>query len=233
MELVLALLVALPQSDEDKKKAAAEADKALEQFKADLKKAKEVQDFVSAIEKLGETRHPKILGELKTWLTKVPSSEVRSAAALQLSKYERDKEAAEALLAAVGAQKDPAVAVKCVQYAGDTKVKAIAPKLVALYKHKDIDLAREAIDSSGKIKSKDTIEPLIAVVKDLEAVSESGGQGQPQIGPQQEDERVKRKKSLLPAALSALKEITGEKWTTGKEWEIWWKKNKGTWKEPG
>ena len=37
-------------------------------------------------------------------------------------------------------------------------------------------------------------------------------------------------KDVLPITVKAMQKISGEKWTTVKEWEIWWSKHKATFK---
>lgn len=217
-----------------------EAKEAIKKFKEALKKCKEESDFVSALNDLGAVQHAKVLAELKPWMTKLPSNEIRLAAAENLSQYKKSKEAAEAILTALAAQKDKDVASKFISYAADTECKDIASKLCALFRSKEVDYAREAVDGCGKIKSKACIDPLIKLVMELEDVEENNnGAGQPNMpgpgtgGQGQEDERVKRKRELLQPALGALRAITDEKWVKGKEWLIWWNKNKATFKDPG
>jgi HEAT repeat protein len=234
------LAVAAPaQDDKDKQCTEDEAKEAIKAFKTALSKCKEDSDFVSAINDLAGKQHPKILEELKPWLTKHPNSEVKLTAAEAVSKYRKNKAAAEALLNASGPQKDKTVAAKMVQYAAETECREIAAKLTALFKHKDTEVARAAVEGCGKIKSKVCIDPLIKLVMELEAIDENqGGAGQPPMpgpgggGQAQDDERIKRKRELLSPALGSLRDITEEKWVKGKEWLQWWNKNKATFKEP-
>lgn len=233
-------LLAILACGQDDKQAEEEAKKKIEEFRATIKKAKSESDFVEAINTLGETQHPKILAELKTYLGK-PSTEIRLAVAEQLAKYKKSKEAGEALIKTALAlgPKEKDVASKLIAFSADTEAKELAKQYVNLFRHKDLEIARAAVDGCGKVKSKDAVDPLIKLVIDLENVKEdsSGGVGGPSMpgpgggGTAQEDEQVKRKRELLQPAFSALRDITDEKWTKGKEWADWWKKAKATFKE--
>ncbi|MFN3485801.1 MAG: HEAT repeat domain-containing protein [Planctomycetota bacterium] len=225
---------AAKDSDEEAKAKIAE-------FRKELKNCKTDQDVARALQALGETQHPKILAELKTWLSK-PSLDVAVAAAEQISKYKKDKEASDALLGAAGSRKDKDAIVKCLRYAGDVGYKPAVTKLTGYFKHREVDVAREAVDSCGKLRSRDAVDPLIGLLRELEGIRESqpgtggggglgglvGGGG---LGGVQEEQQ-KRKRDLTPAVLSALSHITGQKFETSAEWTGWWRKNKSTFKEP-
>jgi hypothetical protein len=241
--LVLAA-AAFAQSEEDKKKEE-EAKAKIADFKKELKTAKTDKDVARAIDGLGALQHPKILTELKSYLGK--TTEVAVAAAEQLGKYKKDKDAAEALVGAAGGSRDKEAQVKCIRYAGDTEYKGIISKLAGLYRQKEIDAAKEAVDSTGKIKSKDGIEPLLALWRELDGIREekSGGSsigggsplgggvtGAGGVGQSMQDEQIKRKRDLTPAVESALKKITGEEFKDLRAANDWWRKNKATFKDP-
>jgi hypothetical protein len=246
---ILALaLPALAQDDKDKKQCTDEEAKThIADCKKEFAKCKTADDFIRAIESLGSKKHPKILDELKTWLGK-GSIDVRIAAAEQISKYSKEEKASDALIGiakATNARKDTMdLAIKCIRYAGDVGVRSATKSLLVYFDHRECDVAREAIDSCAKLKSKEAIDPLLNMIRVLEAVKEDQGQqnngGQNIPGgnfpganqPNQEDEKVKRKKELLQPAIQAMKDITGERYNTGTEWTKWWSKNKNTWKEP-
>lgn len=246
----LGLSMNLWAQDPPKEASDDEAKKAVEEFKKALKKPKlEEGDIVSALIDLGSKQHTKlILPEIKPWLTK-GGTEIRLTAAEMLSKYKKNKTAAEAILAALAAQnqKEKNILEKFVSFAADTECKDIASKLCGLFGAKYVEVACAAVQGCGKIKSKNCIEPLIKLVADLEDVNESNvsGAGQPNMpgpgagGQGQEDERIKRKRELLQPALASLRETTGEKYTRAKAkqgesgcWYEWWGKNKATFKDP-
>lgn len=223
-----------------------EAKEHVKAFKKEIGKAKEPSDQVIAIEGLGSKQHAKILDELKSWLGK-GSVDVRIAAAEQIGKYKGEEKAAEALLGAAkstNARKDTMdVAIKCIRYLANTGVRKMTKSLVAFFGHRDNDFAREVVDTCGALKSKDAIDPLINLVRELEAIKEEDTSGSSVPGgipggmpgggpaPNQQDEKIERKKALLNPAIQALKDITGEKYNTGQEWTKWWSKNKNSFKE--
>ena len=231
----------LAQSEEEKKKEE-EAKAKLADYRKELKGAKTDKDVTRAIEGLGELQHPKILAELKNYLSKNLDGAV--AAAEQIAKYKKDKDAAEALVNAAGARKD--AAVKFIRYAGDIEYKGIAGKLAGFFRNKETDTAKESVDSLGKLKSKESIEPLLGLWKELDSIKEektndkggSGGLGggvgnlTGGVGASMQDEQLKRKRDITPAVESALKKITGEDFKDLKAANEWWRKNKATFKEP-
>jgi hypothetical protein len=237
---------AMAQSDEDKKKEE-EAKAKIADFKKQLKTCKSEKDMAGAIESLGSLQHPKILAELKSYLGK--GGEVTITAAEMIGKYKKDKDAAEALVGAAGSQREKECLVKCIRYAGDTEFKGILSKLTSMFRHKEVDAAREAIDSCAKIKSKDAIDPLLGLWKELESIKEeqpgnknNGGgiggigggglTGAGGVGQSMQDEQVKRKRELTPAVESALGKITGENFKDLRAANDWWRKNKGSFKDP-
>lgn len=222
-----------------------EADDKIKAFKETVKKCKEVGDYVSAINDLGSLQHPKIKAELKIWLGK-PNADIVHAAAENLAKYRKDKEAAEAILkAAVAAcnQKDKDPAVKLIGLVGDTECREMAKPLCNLFRHPDTKIAEAAIDAVGRLKSKNAIDALIAVLKEMEGIKDDGGQGQdmpprddpnsnnPPSNPNQQNEKLDRKRKLEPAANRSLADITDQSFKTVKDWVTWWQKNKATFKE--
>lgn len=235
--LVLAS-AAIAQSEEDKKKEE-EAKAKIADFKKELKAAKGEKDVARAIENLGALQHPKILIEIKIFLGK--GGEACVMAAEQLGKYKKDKDAADALMSAATSLKESDPVKKCVRYAGDIEYKGIIPKLSNLFRHKDVDVAKEAVDSCGKIKSRDAIDPLLSLWKELDSVREEkassgggGGLGGGLLGgvsQNLQDEQIKRKRDLTPAVESALGKITGENFKDLRAANDWWRKNKATFKD--
>src|SRR5438552_1163052 len=94
---------AMAQSEEEKKKEE-EAKAKIADFKKEIKTCKNEKDMAKAIEGLGALQHPKILSELKSYLSK--GGEVTVSAAEQIGKYKKDKDAAEALVGAANGQRE-------------------------------------------------------------------------------------------------------------------------------
>jgi hypothetical protein len=242
----LILASAVIAQDDDAKKKEEEAKAKIADFKKQLKTCKTEKDMAGAIESLGSLQHPKVLSELKSYLSK--GGEVTIAAAEMIGKYKKDKDAAEALVGAAGNLRDKESKVKCIRYAGDTEYKGILPKLTGMFREKEVDAAKEAVDSCAKIKSKDAIDPLLGLWKDLDSVREeqpgknNGGgiggvgggglTGAGGVGQSMQDEQIKRKRELTPAVESALGKITGENFKDLRAANDWWRKNKGSFKDP-
>jgi len=237
--LILAAAAAVAQDDDAKKKEE-EAKAKIADFKKELKTAKGDKDIARAIEGLGALQHPRVLTELKAFLSKGGESAV--TAAEQISKYKKDKDAAESLVSAASSVKEKDIYVKFIRYAGDTEYKALVPKLTALFRHKDVDAAKEAVDSCAKLRSKDAIDPLLNLWKEMEAIREETKSGKNDtglgglgaglgVGASMQDEQLKRKRDLTPAVETALKKITNEEFKDLRAANDWWRKNKGTFKD--
>jgi hypothetical protein len=236
----LILAAAAVAQDDDAKKKDEEAKAKIADFKKELKTAKGDKDIARAIEGLGALQHPRVLGELKPFLSKGGESAV--TAAEQISKYKKDKEAAESLVSAASGTKEKDICVKFIRYAGDTEYKALVPKLTGLFRHKDVEAAKEAVDSCAKLRSKDAIDPLLNLWKEMEAIKEETKSGKNDtglgglgagigVGASMQDEQLKRKRELTPAVETALKKITNEEFKDLRAANDWWRKNKGTFKD--
>jgi hypothetical protein len=238
----LILAAAAFAQNEDEKKKDDEAKAKIADFKKELKTAKNDKDIARAIEGLGALQHPKVFAEMKPFLSKGGESAV--TAAEQISKYKKDKDAGETLVGAASATKEKDLVVKFIRYAGDVEYKGIVPKLSNLFRHKEVDAAKEAVDSCAKLRTKDAIDPLLNLWKEMEAIREEktsakdsglgslGGVAGGGIGQSYQDEQLKRKRDLTPAVETALKKITGEEFKDLRAANDWWRKNKGTFKDP-
>ncbi len=236
--LILAAAAQDPAADEKKKKEE-EAKAKIAEFRKELKTCKANGDVCLALQNLGSIQHPKILQELEVWLRR-PEAEICGGAGEQIAKYTKDRVAAEMLMTAAKSRKDSDGIIKCLRYAGDVGLRITAPMFNNYFRHKDVDVAKEAVDSLGKLKSASSVDPLIRLLRELDDirddVNQPGSVPIPGVsnlpgGSSTADDNLKRKNALLPSVRQALSEITGERWGTAKEWEAWWRKNKGTFKE--
>jgi len=231
--------------DDDAKKKDEEAKAKIADFKKSLKGLKTEKDIVRALEDLGSLQHPRVLAELKNYLGR--SADEAAAAAEQIAKYKKDKEAAETLMTAAGARRDKDSIVKCLRYAGDVEFKGIVAKLTGYFRSKEVDVARESVDSCAKLKSKEAIEPLLNLWKELDGIKEEkagkdgglggglgggGLTGTGGVGASMQEEQVKRKRDLTPAVESALNKISGEDFKDLRAANDWWRKAKSTFKDP-
>jgi hypothetical protein len=239
----LILAAAAFAQNEDEKKKEEEAKAKIADFKKELKTSKNDKDVARAIEGLGALQHPKVLAELKPFLSK--GGEAAVTAAEQIAKYKKDKDAGETLVGAVSGSREKDLTVKFIRYAGDVEYKGIVSKLASLFRHKEVDAAKEAVDSCAKLRTKDAIEPLLSLWKEMDAIREEksgkggndlggglGGVVGGGIGQSMQDEQLKRKRDLTPAVETALKKITGEEFKDLRAANDWWRKNKGTFKDP-
>jgi hypothetical protein len=243
----LALFAASASAQDDPKKAAQEEAKKKEdeakariaEFKKEFKAAKTDKDrcdVIAGLSALGSPKHPKILDELKAFL-KSPSTEIAIAAAEQVAKYEKDKDAADILVSMASARREKDVVVKFLRYAGDVGHRPTSAKLTGFFKNRETDIAREAVDSCAKLKSKDVIDPLLALWRELDNIKEQKADGLGELGGGLTgtnpivDEQQNRKRDLTPAVESALSKITGADFKTLKEANEWWRKNRATFKE--
>ncbi len=200
-------------SPEEKKKLEAEARAKITQFKKEFREAGKNQMAAStAIMRLGEMQHKIILTELKRYL--IGSSTVLvNAAANEVGKYKGDKGAAEMLLAAATKNRDSASKILCFRALGNIEYRPIAKRLVPYLQSKDIAVAGEVVGVLGRLKSKLGITPLLTAAKKFENSSD------------------KAQTDLLPNVYASLEMITGQKFATLKEWDMWWRKNKFRFKE--
>jgi HEAT repeat protein len=250
----LALAVVAAGQDDPKKQAEKEAEAKAKQridaFKASIKKAKTNDDFISALGGLGDEPHPLVLNELKIWCgNRAP--EIRQAAAEEVGKFKGDEKAAAALLLFAKNEKVTDAAVKFILEAGKIDLKKTAKDFVPFFSAKQWEIAREAVDACGTIKSKTVVSQLISFLEDLEAEKERlkqaqsqqqgggtplpGGQPLPGGGGTQQgndiQERQKRVDELMPRVVQALKDITDEKKNTAAEWRKYEAKNRGLLKD--
>ena len=247
MAIGLLLAAAAAAQDDEAKKKEEEAKAKIAEFKKSLKGLKSEKDVVRALEDLGALQHPKVMAELKNYLGR--SADEVAAAAEQIAKYKKDKEAAETLMSAAGARKDKDSIVKCLRYAGDVEFKGIVSKLTGYFRSKEIDVAKESVDSCAKLKTKDAVEPLLNLWKELDAIKEEkagkdggiggvgglgggGITGAGGVGASMQEEQLKRKRDLTPAVESALNKISGEDFKDLRAANDWWRKARATFKDP-
>jgi len=227
---LLLLLLALQAGD-------AEAGAALEKFRIAFK-AKEAEERAAAVTELAKTQHEKVVVRLGQLLTQ-DQKEVRMAAARGLgavSVADLKQKAVNHLAKALA----PNAAEVNVAIAIVDALEEIAPNagLVVLHQHftsPAIPVARTAIEVAERFKRRESVPPLVALVKYLEVASREAlnvgpegrrevvGGGLPGAGAPVDPEAPRREKVLKPAALKALETITKKSFKTAREWETWWK----------
>lgn len=229
------------------------------EFKKDSRKLKTDEEWVAAVRKLAEVKHPAILKELIAMARSERREPVLEALLEEIAKYTGDETAAAALYSLLQqygqlAKRDKdgndvghEMAVKILQALGTLKNRPSARKLEAYYNHSNLEMARQAIGAVGEIGNVESVDPLILLLKDLEAqqvpqgvpgAPPTGAPGAPpggfpgggtpppnmQSGMQQESQ--KRKTALEPVIKESLRRITGHEEPDSSKWSAWWSKNK-------
>jgi len=124
---------------------------------------------------------------------------------------------------------------------GDHRFKDAAADVEKCVDERDVWVAKAAIEAAGKIRERSSIEPLIEQLKRIEGPM---GDGEPAVNPLFEalkdvtvggmvENAVKppSERDLLKSPiLSSLRNITRQTFATSKDWEGWWKVNKGSFK---
>lgn len=172
----------------------------------------------------------KIVDRLTKIIAGPEADKVKLAAIRVLGRFTGDRNASQALVKVLpGFKKSPEITEAILAAMGDVGDPSVAPILIDLYRDKTLLVAKAAVEASSRIKDKALIEPLIKLLKEFDQgdVSPAGLN----VGPDaMADERSKRKMELESPAKSALEAITGQTFSTAKEWDGWWRKNKGSFK---
>lgn len=228
--LLLALWTPLPVDDK-------EADEALKAFgKAYANPS--VAARAAAVTDLARVQSDKIMMRLAA-LVVSDDVAVRKNAALGLGGWTENKPKVAAIL--VGSLGGPNAKEYDVQAAifaalGKLAEESALPTVHKCFEDRSLVVAKAAIESSGAIRSRASIEVLIEIIKDFEKINKrnakstgGGGVGLPGGG---NDPQSQRAKDLMPVAIKAMASITTEKYNTGAEWMIWWDRNREKFKVP-
>jgi HEAT repeat protein len=225
------LLLALAlQADE------AAADAAIDAFKKATSSASAADRAAAALQ-LGRTPHPKTLAVLKGLLGK-DEAVVRSAAARALGGFEdHRKEAAVALLNALGPNaREPGALAAILEAIGKVGDASNAPTLHRFFDEREPMVARASYAATAQIGSPASVDPLIEYLKKLEtkAVAKPGsvdanpnGSGVIVSGDYALRQRAEK---LIPEVNQALAKITGQAFGTAKDWQAWWSRNRAGFK---
>jgi len=164
---------------------------------------------------------------------------VRIAAAEGLGNFKDFKKVATPLLlAGLNANaKEPKVQEAIFKGLGKLDDESSLGTIHQYFDDKDSTVAKAAILAAGEIRAVSSMDPLVNLMKKYEKIEEqakkgggSGGYGGYNVPGGGDDPKVKLAKDVLPTIIKGLQMIAQEKWATAKEWEIWWNKNKGTFK---
>jgi hypothetical protein len=257
------------QPQEDPKKA--EADEAVKKFRAEYTgKGATTEAQAMSVKILTSVIHRRTLAEAGRLLFPSEPEPVSIAAADAVGAFREIKGASSYLTGAYNSNaKRPEVRKAILRGLGALRAGETLSMLHGLAEGKPYDIAKEAIDSIGKVGKKLSIPVLIAFLKKVEVDPAKAGTGGaetgnpidlpsvpngpavPKVGPgggigpnvpaggygagvsdgdarREQDERRRMLQSPINGALGLM---TGEKYTTSKEWELWWQRKGSTYQE--
>jgi len=220
--LAIVFLLSLP---EDK-----ETEEAIQKFKAAMK-SPELSARVGAVNELGRLENVRVMKALAACLP-ADDKQVRIAAAKVLGGYREKKPQAVALLAEglEANAKEPDVQAEILSAMKSLHEEAA---LASAYRHldeKSEKVAEAAIGVTGAVHSRNSIDPLIKLMKKLLTSGEGISSGDGSFDVPADEALREPARKLEAAAAKALQAITGEKWSSAQEWAAWWKANSGTFK---
>jgi len=165
---------------------------------------------------------------------------VRIAAAEGLGNFKDYKKVATPmLLAGLNANaKEPKVMEAIFKGLGKLDDETALTTIHQYFDDKDAVIAKAAILAAGEIRAVSSMDPLVNLMKKYEKIDEqakkggggAGGYGGYNVPGGGDDPKSKLAKDVLPTIIKGLQMVAQEKWATAKEWEIWWNKNKATFK---
>lgn len=243
--LVLITLPAYPQDD----KALQEA---LRRFQSDFTRAGAGDDEkIGAIRALAQYKSERVARALSPSLTR-GSVKVRMAVAREFGGFVNVTGVPDALVLALKTyeatgKKTDGIRIHALRSLGQLKAKPAAPEVDKLIADRDQWVSKAAIDASGSIRVRSSIDPLIRALRRVE-----GPEGKGEIGLNplldelppltvrgivmnavlQQARPMSEREVLTEPILGALKTITRTQLTHAKDWEGWWSKNKSTFKVP-
>jgi HEAT repeat protein len=213
-----------------------EVEEALQKFKKGMANPS-APARASAVAELATTKSEKTAATLGGLLG-ADTEPVRKAAALGLGGFtDYKKIVTPMLLAGLNANaKEPKVEEAIFQALGKLDDDAALTTIHGYFEDKDAVVAAAALMSAAEIRNLSSIDLIVNLMKKYEKIDAQakngggGGYGVNVPGGGGTDPKQKLAKDVLPATVKAMQKISGEKWTTVKEWEIWWSKHKATFK---
>jgi HEAT repeat protein len=220
----LAMILLMSLSDDK------EVEEAIQKFKSTMK-SPELAARVGAVTEVGRLQNIRVMKVLASCLT-TDDKLVRIAAAKSLGGYQEKKPLATALLTE-GLDpnaKEPDVLIEIISA---MKTLHEESSLSAAYRHlddKNTKVAEAAIGLTGVVRSKNSIDLLVRLMKKLLSSGEGYSSGDGSLDVPADEALRERARRLESAASKALQSITGEKWSNAQEWGAWWKSNASTFK---
>jgi RNA binding exosome subunit len=210
-------------------------DEALKKFKKEMSNPNP-QTRATAVTDLAGTRSEKTAAALGNLLGQ-DVEPVRLAAAAGLGHFgDYKKKVVPILVAGLGANATmPKVMEAIFQALGKLDDDSSLSTIHRYFEDKDAVIAAAALMAAAEIRNISSVDLIIDVMRKYEKIVENsksgtGGYGLNIPGGNGNDPKVKLAKDVLPATVKAMQKISGDKWATVKEWEIWWSKHKATFK---
>lgn len=222
--VAIAMMVLLTVTDDK------ETEEALQKFKAAMK-SPELSARVGAVNEVARLQNVRIMRALAACLG-TDDKQVRIAAAKALGGFQEKKPQAVALLAEglEANAKEPDIQAEILSAMTTLHEEAA---LASAYRHldeKNEKVAEAAIGVTGAVHSRNSIDPLIKLMKKLLTAGDGVSSGDGSFDVPADEALRERARKLEAAAARALQSITGEKYSTAQEWAAWWKTNSGTFK---
>lgn len=235
LSCTLALLIPQAAPVDDK-----EAEKAIESFKTEFKAQAEA-DRATAVAKLAETVHPKVLSKLSSILTSSEGPTVRAAAAKGLGQFSALKKQACAALAIAftACSKDPSVEVSILSALSLLPDPSALATIHRALDERDPTVAKAGLAAASIQKSVNSLDPLIAFLAKLEKShhAKSGGgttvglpTGNLSVNAPRSEEQLRILQELIDATNLSLQTITEQQLTTSADWQGWWNRSRSTFK---
>jgi HEAT repeat protein len=216
------------------------ADQALEAFKVAYKTQAE-GDRAEAVSKLAEAVHVKTLNRLASILVSSDGPKVRLAAAKGIGQFGGvKKQAVTALSNSFPAcAKDPAVQASILQALSTLGDPSVLTLIHRSFEEKEPVVVKAAVAAAAEMKNAGSIDPLIAFLAKTEKnhKAKSGGatnvslpSGNLSVNAARPEDLLKILQEFMEATTASLQSITEQNLTTSNEWQIWWNKNRATFK---
>jgi len=219
------------QEEENKKKAHEEAVKrALELFDVRYK-SKDETTRAASVDVLATVKDPTILSRLLRIVQGTETDAVKIHVIRALGGYPGNSQANNTLTNLLSTyKKKPDLMVAVLEAVGEIDCHPAVSKVIDLYRDNSLIVARAAIVASARIRDRASVDPLLKMLKEFEEFTTRIAQA-PGIPLSASDaEYSKRQAELDDPVRRALTDITLQSFQTVKEWDTWWRKNKGSFK---
>jgi HEAT repeat protein len=213
------------------------AKEALERFATAMKTAATPAARASAVSELSRTPHEKTLPKIAPFVVS-DAKEVRIAAAKGLGNFKDYKAKASAILqGALGGinAKEPDVQAAVFEGLAMLRDETALPLVHKNMRGDYVKASKAAATAVGKMRFKESMEPLIELLTDIDkwlAKKQGGGYKDDKGQAGDEAAQKSRLEDLRKSVIQACKDITKEKWATSEEWQIWWSRKKANFTIP-